>query len=1215
MRLTLSEFAHSFQMKFRFALLFFIGTISSLSYVHAQNCSSGGDQTSYGNGSWIGYVYDHNGSGNPITNPFSSYKGYVTESEIFNRNWGTGRPSCAAGSNDFAVRYKMRKDFPCGTYTFTIGADDGVRLSFDGGASFPAGASRWAHNSYATINYTIDLNGVTDLVLEYYERSGDARVSFSYTVTNTTPIANAGPDQTISCGQYAQLGENGTFFFEDFENGLTNWSTSGATPNWYTANGVGSSYNSYQGSNCAILQVSSSNSYGRYLELNGFPSGSSRRISFYFINPSWSGDFDEGLLQYSIDGTNWITLVDIDGGYAYSSWQFRDYAIPDNAIKLRFYAQTYYGYGFAIDNVTIYSNYTYSWSPSTGLNAANVSNPTATPTNTQTYTLTVTNGSCTAQDQVTVTVIPLVITGNTSLCIGDVSNLDSPGEWNTMPSGGVISTIGNDKIHVFNSNDIFNSPITTDARVLVVGGGGGGGANGGGGGGAGGFYHGSITINAGTATAVQIGAGGVGHNNSSTANTAATNGGESSFGTFIKAGGGGGGASRDEGVGGQAGILPSGATIANIQGSGGGGGGSETTGRRAQGSGTYSGGTGYGGSCNSTGGGGGGAGSAGSNGAYQNGGNGGNGIQNDITGTLLSYAGGGGGGITCGGTNVGTSGSGIGGSGGSWDVTSTPGAVNTGSGGGGGGGSQQGGLGVVIIRYTTPQWTSSNPAVASVHPNTGVVTANATGTASITFTNQFGCFVSTNVTVSSASSATITSSNTSICHGNAVTIGGAVTATGNWSLALSNGAIVTGTGSGSWSTTVTPATTTTYSLTSLSGQTCSSGLTGSVTVTLPATGISLANNGESATCVVNAGETVRFYHSSGRYIASVTAGATGLGSTVATVYDEGTPLMTYADCQTTGLETAVLERHWVITPSFNAAATVALPYYESEFNALAGAAAISNSGYDNIAAGAYGSLGLSKYSGPVNIDHLWNNNCPPPYSNGNGGTTWQTPALNGTLSSVIPGWPANTDRYSSFSISGFSEFWLHASNSLVTPLAVNLSDFSAECNGKTAHIRWVTLSEQNNDYFVLESSRDGESWHVVETVSGTGALNSHSSYEITDPVSISGYYRLKQVDFDGAIETFGPIAVNCENKTNELTVYPNPNNGTFTVAVSTAEAMGESTIIVQDLNGKITASRELNVLSGTNTVHFEGEHLVKGTYIVSIKGVNNLFIPVKLIIQ
>ncbi|MFM1947793.1 MAG: hypothetical protein RL207_2076, partial [Bacteroidota bacterium] len=60
---------------------------------------------------------------------------------------------------------------------------------------------------------------------------------------------------------------------------------------------------------------------------------------------------------------------------------------------------------------------TYSWSPTSGLSAANIANPTANPTSTTTYTLTATDVSsqCTATSTVTVTVLttsPVVEAGN-----------------------------------------------------------------------------------------------------------------------------------------------------------------------------------------------------------------------------------------------------------------------------------------------------------------------------------------------------------------------------------------------------------------------------------------------------------------------------------------------------------------------------------------------------------------------------------------------------------------------------------------------------------------------------------------------------------------------------------------------------------------------------------------------------------------------------------
>lgn len=182
--------------------------------------------------------------------------------------------------------------------------------------------------------------------------------------------------------------------------------------------------------------------------------------------------------------------------------------------------------------------------------------------------------------------------------------------------------------------------------------------------------------------------------------------------------------------------------------------------------------------CNAAGGGGGGAGGAGTAASNNAAGNGGPGASYAITGTTTYYGGGGGGGTTnytgCGGGTSWTNGTGgIGG--GSNGESGTSGTAGL---GGGGGAETAGGAGIIILRYPGGQWTSSNTAVATVDPLTGVVTGVAAGTATITYTVASGSCtnaISTTVTVNTPSTAVtgITGGGT-VCQGTGVTL----TATG-----------------------------------------------------------------------------------------------------------------------------------------------------------------------------------------------------------------------------------------------------------------------------------------------------------------------------------------------------------------------------------------------------------------------------------------------------
>ncbi|QLH47876.1 MAG: hypothetical protein HWD58_21080 [Bacteroidota bacterium] len=73
-----------------------------------------------------------------------------------------------------------------------------------------------------------------------------------------------------------------------------------------------------------------------------------------------------------------------------------------------------------------------SWSPSTGLNADNIAEPTTSPNTTTSYTVTVTGSNgCTATDVVTVNVNTTpptpVITGNLIVCNNGTTTLDASG--------------------------------------------------------------------------------------------------------------------------------------------------------------------------------------------------------------------------------------------------------------------------------------------------------------------------------------------------------------------------------------------------------------------------------------------------------------------------------------------------------------------------------------------------------------------------------------------------------------------------------------------------------------------------------------------------------------------------------------------------------------------------------------------------------------------
>lgn len=108
------------------------------------------------------------------------------------------------------------------------------------------------------------------------------------------------------------------------------------------------------------------------------------------------------------------------------------------------------------------------------------------------------------------------------------------------------------------------------------------------------------------------------------------------------------------------------------------------------------------------------------------------------------------------------------------------------------------------------------------------------------------------------------------------------------------------------------------------------------------------------------------------------------------------------------------------------------------------------------------------------------------------------------------------------------------------PLPIELLSFDAVATTNSITIFWSTASEENNDYFVIEKSKDCSLWNEIDRIDGAGNSQRiiHYSTADTDPWIGISYYRLTQVDYDGNYETFGPIALGFY--ATNLLVYPNP---------------------------------------------------------------------------
>lgn len=217
------------------AFIFIAGSTSAQS-----SCSASGNQTTYGTGNvWRGYVYSGIN--------FNTYKGRVSEgtssSADFDEDFGGDNvnystSNCYVNTENFSVRYKLTKSFTAGTYTVTVGGDDGYRFSVDGGSTWVI--NEWNDHSYQTTTINITLSGSKNLVLEYYERNVNNRVSISiaegcaagenqsaYGAGLWTGYVYSGTNFDTYKGSYSKGSTNNPNFDENFGGDNTTFNTSG----------------------------------------------------------------------------------------------------------------------------------------------------------------------------------------------------------------------------------------------------------------------------------------------------------------------------------------------------------------------------------------------------------------------------------------------------------------------------------------------------------------------------------------------------------------------------------------------------------------------------------------------------------------------------------------------------------------------------------------------------------------------------------------------------------------------------------------------------------------------------------------------------------------------------------------------------------------------------------------------------------------------------
>ncbi len=172
------------------------------------------------------------------------------------------------------------------------------------------------------------------------------------------------------------------------------------------------------------------------------------------------------------------------------------------------------------------------------------------------------------------------------------------------------------------------------------------------------------------------------------------------------------------------------------------------------------------------------------------------------------------------------------------------------------------------------------------------------------------------------------------------------------------------------------------------------------------------------------------------------------------------------------------------------------------------------------------------------------------------------------------------------------------------PLPVTLVFFNGEVVDESVLLRWITESELENDYFEVQRSSDGYEFAGLAQIPGQGTTSVTHEYSFIDdrmPLGKS-YYRLKQVDFNGAITYSEVISVSFEQtRPLSVTVFPNPTHSNDINIEVLGNKSGSTHLRLIDFQGKEVYRHTIDNQSFRRTVRLGlNEPLRAGVYILEL---------------
>lgn len=208
------------------------------------------------------------------------------------------------------------------------------------------------------------------------------------------------------------------------------------------------------------------------------------------------------------------------------------------------------------------------------------------------------------------------------------------------------------------------------------------------------------------------------------------------------------------------------------------------------------------------------------------------------------------------------------------------------------------------------------------------------------------------------------------------------------------------------------------------------------------------------------------------------------------------------------------------------------------------------------------------------------------------GTQWVAIPSKVDVTSILGGSSSLTDgSITTLSPLAPDSYTAYTFASLILPLPVTLTRFTAVAEGKAVLLAWATTEETNSDRFEIERSSDGKKWGRIGTVASSGESKVLVNYFYADNAPLAGenLYRLKMVDKD---DTYAYSAIrNVQIKGEAIRPYPNPVSDKLLI---------DSYAKVKEVSVKNAAGQYLLQIQKVSSDGIDVSRLTPGVYIVTL---------------